>query len=69
MIGMLSIHHLRHYSRRNDDCAIILFRRRTHDRRPALCNCSNADMQSTNDKTLSAFVLDEKINTYAKMND
>ena len=41
------------------DCAIISFRQRTHNRKPALCNCSNADMQSKNDQTLSPFVLVE----------
>ena len=57
MIGMLNIYHLRHDLQRID-CAMISFRRQTHDQRHALCNCSNADIQSEKDQTLSQVVLD-----------
>ena len=40
---------------------------KAHDKRHASCNCSNADIQSENDQTLSQFVLDG--NSFAKTND
>ena len=57
MIGMLNIYHLHHDSQRID-CAMNSFRRQTRDQRHALCNCSNADIQSEKDQTLSQVVLD-----------
>ena len=57
MNGMLNIYHLRHDSLRID-CAMNSFRQQTRNKRHALCNCSNANIQSENDQTLSQFVLD-----------
>ena len=57
MIGMLNNYQLYHNSR-GSDCATNWFRRRNRDKRQALCNWSNADMQSANNQTISQFVLD-----------
>ena len=57
MNGMLNNYHL-HHDLRGSDCTTIWFRRQNHDKRQALCNWSNADMQSANDQTISKFVLD-----------
>ena len=57
MIGMLNIYPLRHDSLRID-CAMNSFRQQTRDKRNALCNCSNAVIQSENDQTSSQFALD-----------
>ena len=50
MIGMLNIYHLRHDSLQID-CTMNLFRQQTCNKIHALCNCSNANMQSENDQT------------------
>ena len=57
MIEMLNINHLRHDSQRID-CVMNSFRQQTCDQRHALYNCSNADIQSEKDQTLSQVVLD-----------
>ena len=57
MIGMLSIYHLCHNSLQID-CTMNSFRRQIRDKRHALCNCSNAIIQSENDQTLSQFALE-----------
>ena len=58
-IGMLDNYHL-HHDLRGSDCATNSFRQQNRDKRKALCNWSNADMQSANDQTLSPVALDGK---------
>ena len=41
------------------DCRMNSLRQQTHDKTHGLCNCSNANIKSENDQTLSQFALDE----------
>ena len=47
-------------TRGGSDCARIWFRRQNRDKRQALCNWSNADMQSATIKQYQKFALDGK---------
>ena len=57
MIRILNNYHLYHDSR-GSDCARNWFRRQNRDKRQALCNRSNADMQSATIKQYQKFSLD-----------
>ena len=62
MIGMLNNYQLPN-DLRGSDCTTNWFRRQNRNKRQALCNWTNADMQSANDEMISKFVLDG--NTHA----
>ena len=53
MIGMLNNNYHLHHDLWGSDCARNWFRQQNRNKRQALCNWSNADMQSANDQTIS----------------